>query len=69
MGLRGNSLRIAIALVGAVAFMLQGYGQAVYNGIVTLEDFLETFPKMDTITTTGAEKKDNAHTEGTSSTL
>lgn len=45
-GLRGNSLNIVISVVAATAFALQGYDQAVMNGLVTLPTFLHRFPDM-----------------------
>ncbi|KAI9928875.1 hypothetical protein ASPWEDRAFT_36692 [Aspergillus wentii DTO 134E9] len=46
LGLRGSSLRIVISLIAATAFALQGYDQALMNGLVTLSTFDTTFPKM-----------------------
>lgn len=45
-GLRGRSLNIVISVIAATAFALQGYDQAVMNGLVTLPTFLHRFPKM-----------------------
>jgi hypothetical protein len=45
-GLRGTSLSIAISIVAATAFALQGYDQSVMNGLVTLPTFLHRFPDM-----------------------
>ncbi|KAJ5610658.1 hypothetical protein N7510_007377 [Penicillium lagena] len=45
-GLRGRSLSVLVSLVSATAFMLQGYDQAVMNGLVTLPTFLSVFPEM-----------------------
>lgn len=45
--LRGFHLNLAIALSGACAWILQGYDQAVMNGIITMELFLERFPVMN----------------------
>ena len=65
-GLRGKALEILIALVGATAFLLQGYDQAVANGLLTLDTFITTFPQTDTINTTGAQKSHNANIKGQS---
>ncbi len=46
LGLRGNTLSIVLSLVAATAFSLQGYDQAVMNGLVTLPTFLKVFSKM-----------------------
>ncbi|KAJ6127232.1 hypothetical protein N7523_002844 [Penicillium sp. IBT 18751x] len=45
-GLRGSRLSVVVSLVAATAFMLQGYDQAVMNGLVTLPTFLSVFPQM-----------------------
>ncbi|CAL5873598.1 uncharacterized protein PFLUO_LOCUS7879 [Penicillium psychrofluorescens] len=45
-GLRGKPLGVMVSLVAATAFMLQGYDQAVMNGLVTLPTFLSVFPEM-----------------------
>lgn len=44
-GLRGNVLSIVISLVAASAFAMQGYDQAVMNGLVTLQPSLLSFPR------------------------
>lgn len=62
--MRGSSLRLYIAIVGAMAFLLQGYGQAVANGVITLDSFLETFPEVDTIHSSGAARAHHATTQG-----
>lgn len=46
-GLRGRPLGVLVSLVAATAFMLQGYDQAVMNGLVTLPTFLTVFPEME----------------------
>lgn len=46
LGLRGKALNVLVSLVAATAFMLQGYDQAVMNGLVTLPSFLGVFPQM-----------------------
>jgi hypothetical protein len=64
VAVRGKSLRLLIAFVGATAFVLQGYDQAVANGLLTLPTFISTFPQTDTINTTGAQKSQNANVQG-----
>lgn len=54
-GLRGKALTITVSIVAATAFLLQGYDQAVMNGLLTLHTFNEVFPEM----------KENANIEGT----
>lgn len=46
LGLRGKPLSIVLSIIGATAFALQGYDQAVMNGLVTLPTFLQVFPEM-----------------------
>ncbi|KAJ6187177.1 hypothetical protein N7519_002085 [Penicillium mononematosum] len=41
--LKGKSLSLVIGLVGAVGFVLQGYDQAVANGLLTLGSFIAVF--------------------------
>jgi hypothetical protein len=53
-----------IGIIGATAFALQGYDQAVANGLLTLSTFLSTFPSMNTLTTTGAQRAQNANIQG-----
>lgn len=47
--LQGGKLNVILAVVGATAFALQGYDQAVMNGLLTLGTFVKTFPQIDTI--------------------
>jgi hypothetical protein len=62
--LRGRSLSLVIGLVGALGFMLQGYDQAVSNGLLTLDSFIHTFPQTDTVNTSGSQKSHNAKIQG-----
>lgn len=69
MGLRkaqGESLQRMIAVLGAVAFLVQGYNQAMMNGFMTLPSFLETVPEVDTTHTTGSQKSHNSTIQGKS---
>jgi hypothetical protein len=45
-GLRGKPLTLTLSIVAATAFMLQGYDQAVMNGLLTLDTFTHEFPEM-----------------------
>ncbi|CRL30578.1 Sugar/inositol transporter [Penicillium camemberti] len=63
--LRGKSLSLVIGLVGAVGFILQGYDQAVANGLLTLGSFIAVFPQIDTVNTSGSEKAHNSTIQGT----
>lgn len=63
MGLRnaqGDTLQRIIAVLGAVAFLVQGYNQSLMNGFTTLPDFLAAIPEVDTVHTTGSQKAYNA---------
>lgn len=62
--LRGPKLGRVIGLVGAVGFILQGYDQAVANGLITLASFIAVFPQTDTVNTTGAVKSHNSTIQG-----
>ncbi|KAL4920742.1 general substrate transporter [Aspergillus aurantiobrunneus] len=65
-GLRGTQLnRAAIWLVVCPAFVCYGYNQGVTGGLLTLESFVQTFPPMDTLTTTGEEQRYNSTIQGT----
>lgn len=52
--LRGESLQRVIAVLGATAFLVQGYNQALMNGFTTLPAFFATIPQVDTVHTKGA---------------
>lgn len=62
--LRGKKLSLVISLVGAVGFILQGYDQAVANGLLTLGSFIAMFPQIDTTNTTGAQEAHNSTIQG-----
>ncbi|CAI7587366.1 unnamed protein product [Penicillium glandicola] len=63
--LKGKSLSLVIGLVGAVGFILQGYDQAVANGLLTLGSFIAVFPQIDTVNTSGSVKSHNSTIQGT----
>lgn len=65
LGLKGKSLHFVVGIIGATAFALQGYDQAVANGLLTLSTFLQVFPETDTLNTKGAQKAHNATIQGT----
>ncbi|CAN6666925.1 hexose transporter Hxt13p [Trichomonascus vanleenenianus] len=46
--LRGSALTILVGIVGATCFALQGYDQAVVNGLLTLDTWTTIFPLIDT---------------------
>ncbi|KFY39925.1 hypothetical protein V494_03759 [Pseudogymnoascus sp. VKM F-4513 (FW-928)] len=62
--IRGIALQRLIAIIGAVAFLLQGYNQSMMNGLLTLDGFIEVLPQIDTLNTTGAEQAHNATLQG-----
>jgi hypothetical protein len=62
--LRGKSLSLVIGLIGAVGFVLQGYDQAVCNGLLTLGSFIAVFPQIDTVNTTGNQNSHNSTIQG-----
>ena len=67
LGLRGHRLtRFMIGAVVCPAYMLLGYNNAVFGGLVNLASFLETFPRIDTVNTEGSEEAENARIQGTS---
>lgn len=66
--MRGPALQRAIAALAGLAFLLQGYNQAIMNGLITLPGFIELLPEIDTLTTSGAQQKRNAKVQGTPAT-
>lgn len=48
MALRGKRLSVVLAIIGAMCFALQGYDQNVLNGLLTLDDWVGTFPQINT---------------------
>ncbi|KAF2724066.1 hexose transporter [Polychaeton citri CBS 116435] len=50
MAIQGKRLQLTLAITGATAWILQGFDQALMNGILTLPSFTETFPSIDTST-------------------
>lgn len=65
MGFRGNGLTRAITwLVVAPAFYTYGYNLSAPGGLLTLKNFNEQFPQMNTITTHGAQQHHNSTIQG-----
>lgn len=62
MAISGKRLQLALAITGAVAWILQGYDQALMNGLLTLPSFNKTFPSIDT--STAALKAKHSTLEG-----
>lgn len=64
-GLTGAALtRLHIALVVAPSFILFGYNQAGIGGLLTEQNWVETFPAIDTVNTEGEEKSKNSTLQG-----
>ncbi|KAJ6109949.1 hypothetical protein N7486_002184 [Penicillium sp. IBT 16267x] len=69
-GLRGSRLHLAtVLLVVCPAYICFGYNLAVAGGLLTLPSFVEQFPQLDTINTTGAQNKLNSNIQGAVSAL
>lgn len=65
LGLRGSSLtRTIIGLVVCPAFVTYGYNLSVAGGLLTLESFVETFPQLDTLNTSGSQQHYNSTIQG-----
>lgn len=48
--LSGLRLQLTLAITAAVSFILQGWDQALMNGLLTLPSFTDTFKSIDTST-------------------
>ena len=66
MNLRGKPLTRVLGVVGALAFTLQGYDQAVANGLLTMKSFIKVFPQTDTSgsTLSASQKSHNSTIQG-----
>ncbi|KAI9036922.1 sugar porter family MFS transporter [Aspergillus affinis] len=65
MGLRGSALTLAqLIVVVCPAFILFGYNQSNLGGLVSVSDFVQHFPRIDTKTTEGDQKSSNATIQG-----
>jgi hypothetical protein len=47
-------------LVALPSFILFGYNQSGVGGLLSIESWVETFPEIDTIHTTGQQKATNS---------
>ncbi|KAI8630789.1 general substrate transporter [Xylariaceae sp. FL1651] len=64
-GLQGSALsRLQLALIVCPAFVLFGYNQAGLGGLLTEENWVKTFPGIDTVSSTGAEKSQKSTIQG-----
>ncbi|EMD62467.1 hypothetical protein COCSADRAFT_93619 [Bipolaris sorokiniana ND90Pr] len=65
MGLSGKTLQTAqLLLVVLPAFVLFGYNQSGVGGLLSLRDWNDHFPEINTIDTHGAEKSSNSTKQG-----
>ena len=65
MALRGHSLSLAqLFLVVCPAFILFGYNQAGVGGLLSIENWTETFPEIDTTHAKGETKSHNSVIQG-----
>lgn len=62
---RNTAIARVVALVGALAFCLQGYDQAVANGLLTLPAFLAVFPELDVAHAAAGDGARRASVQGT----
>jgi sugar porter (SP) family MFS transporter len=62
---RGKTLRVAQALlIVAPAFIIFGYNQSGLGPLATLQSWVEVFPEIDTVNTTGAVRSKNSTAKG-----
>lgn len=65
MALTGKSLRLAqLLLVVLPAFVLFGYNQSGVGGLLSLRDWNDHFPEIDTVDAKGAEKSHKSTVQG-----
>ena len=61
LGFRGNSLAAAqIWILIMPAYVLFGFNNGVAGGLLSMKSFVETFPRIDTVNTTGELKTYNS---------
>ncbi|KAF5026446.1 hypothetical protein F66182_1433 [Fusarium sp. NRRL 66182] len=65
VGVSGKSLsRLQTAAIVGPAFILFGYNQAGIGGLLTEQDWVKTFPEIDTVNTQGSEKSARSTLQG-----
>ncbi|KAI3401967.1 hypothetical protein diail_3941 [Diaporthe ilicicola] len=65
MGAMGHSLTLMqTVFIVMPAFICFGYNQAGLGGLITMEDWVKTFPQIDTVNFTGAEKSAHSTLQG-----
>jgi MFS family permease len=64
-GVTGSALsQLQTAFIVAPSFILYGYTQAGLGGLIKLQDWVKTFPEIDTVHTEGEEKSKKATLQG-----
>lgn len=64
-GLQGHALsRLQMALIVAPSFILFGYNQAGIGGLITEEDWVKTFPEIDTVNASKSVKSQRTTLQG-----
>ncbi len=63
-GLRGSKLNAAIWGEACFAVIIFGYNQSAAGGVLGDAIFAERFPALDTLNTTGAQKRHNSTIQG-----
>ncbi|KAI1417920.1 general substrate transporter [Hypoxylon sp. FL1857] len=64
-GLQGHALsRLQTALIVAPSFILFGYNQAGIGGLITEDDWVKTFPQIDTVHATATDKSQKSTLQG-----
>jgi sugar porter (SP) family MFS transporter len=65
LGCKGRALRfLQILLIVAPAFICYGFGQNSVGNLLTADNWTKTFPRIDTIHVTGAQKSNNTTVQG-----
>lgn len=65
LGQNGHRLNLLqTALIVLPAYVCFGYNQAGLGGLLTEDNWVKTFPEIDTVTTTGATKSKNSTLQG-----
>jgi hypothetical protein len=65
LGLRGETLAfVRVLMVLVPSFVLYGYNQSAMGGVLGFSPFIKIFPRINTATTKGAQKAENARIQG-----
>jgi hypothetical protein len=68
-GLRGTKLHAAVWVESFFGVIIFGYNQSSMGGVLSFDNFERQFPQINTLTTKGAERAENARIQGTLSRL